>query len=477
MTLPSRTLSAIALAAIGVAAALLGGAAPAEARSTGAHIFNLTGSELRIVEVETHSSDAGAPVWSKEDPTVLPPRKNQVVQPGEELHIEIENPAFHYRNAILRLAAPGVSFRIELANGEYPTCVSVSPPMRCDADGGRIALLEPPGSERVISSGDIQGQAKALKALCTDANDCEFEPLKTFPAETPTKVYGNTVTNCAAEGGPDVDTTISAKDTVETSNSVGVNIEVGFKFFKIFQAGITLKYKHERSESHEFKQDVHVTVQPGYVGWVDITAPVIRDVGDFTLKLGNTRWKLKNVAFDSPDPNPERSGNFTADYEKLTPEQYKAACPHKREALGAPGPLMTSAALVARANSGSTAADLMRGGPESNTMRGLAGHDLIRGGGGHDTLLGGAGRDLIKGGPGEDRINGGPGSDRIDDTSGPTEIRTGANRGPRADRVDVADGRGDDVVICDTPRTVVIVDPGDEVNGPCGRLSIRRPRG
>jgi hypothetical protein len=334
-------------------------------------------------------------------------------------------------------------------------------------------FLEPPGSQHVVDSGDIQGQAKALRALCTEAFGCEFEPQKTFEAETPSTVYGNTVTNCAEEGGPDVDTTITVADTVKTSNSVGIDVETSVKFFKIFQVAITLKYKHERTDSHEFKQGVHVIVEPEHVGWIDITAPVIRDIGEFTLNLGNTKWIVKNVAFDTPDPNPARSGNFAADYEKMTSEQYKAACPHKRKGVsGAPLTHLvpTSAALVRTASDGTGAADLLRGGPESNTLRGLGGHDLIRGGGGHDTLLGGAGRDLIKGGPGEDTIDGGAGSDRIDDSAGPTIVQTGANAGPGVDRVDVADGQGDDSVQCDTPRTTVIVDPGDEVSGPCGQV-------
>ena len=453
---------------------MLAGGATAQARSTGAHIFNLTGDDLRLTEVRTISSEAGARVWSREDPRVVPPRKNQVLQPGEELHIEIENPASQTRGAELRFSSQGVEFVVALNNGQYPVCL-VGWPRQCKVNGSRVEFLEAPGSVHVVNAEDIQDQAKALENLCTEANECEFEPQKTFPAETPRIVYGKTVTNCAEAGGPEVDTTIGAKTTVTVSNSVGVDVTTGVKFFKIFQASITLKYEHKRSESEEYKQEVGVHVPPEEVGWVNITAPVIRDIGEFTLKLGNTEWKLQNVAFDTPDTSGKRSGNFKADYEKLTPQQYKEECSHKRSGVAANDPspealVPTSAALVQTEDKGSGSADLVRGGPESNTFRGLGGHDIIRGGGGDDTLLGGGGNDLIKGGPGDDMINGGPGSDRIDDVSGPTVVQTGANAGAGVDRVDVADGRGDDMVSCGTPRTAVIADPGDEVEGPCGQV-------
>jgi hypothetical protein len=473
-----RKRSAFALSLFVVAVAMLAGGATAQARSTGAHIFNLTGDELTLAHIDIESSKDGARVWSREDPKVIPPRVGQKLQPGQALHIEIENPALEERRAILIFTTPReIKVTIALENGEYPECTVENDqrlPRQCKTDGNHVELLEAPGSVHVVNSGEIQGQAEALKVLCTKGNECNFNPQKTEETFTPRIVYGKTVTNCAEKGGPDVETEISAATTVTVSNSVGLSAKAGVSFFDIFQASITITYEHKRSESEEFKQGVKVKVEPEKVGWVNITAPVIRDTGEFTLKFGNTEWILQNVAFDTPDTSGKRPGNFSADYEKLTPEQYKAECPHKRGATAEEPPLAalvpTSAALVQTEENGTSAADLMRGGPESNTLLGLGGADLLRGAGGDDALLGGSGRDFIKGGPGEDTIAGGPGPDRIDDNSGPTVVSTGADIGPEVDRVDVADGEGDDTVSCDTPRTTVIVDPGDEVEGPCGQV-------
>jgi len=41
------------------------------------------------------------------------------------------------------------------------------------------------------------------------------------------------------------------------------------------------------------------------------------------------------------------------------------------------------------------------------------------------------------------------------------------------DEVDVRDGRGDDTVVCGSPRSVVVADRGDEVGSRCGRVVVR----
>lgn len=430
-----RKRGAFALSLFVGAVAMLAGGATAQARTTGAHIFNLTGAALTLHEIRTYSSEAGAHIWAGGDPSVIPPRKDQVLQPGEELHIEIENPVFQSRAAFLTFTAAGIAVTVALENGEYPDCeVLHAGPLQCKVEGGQVEFLEAPGSVHVVNAEEIQDQARALKSLCTKANECEFEPQETLETFTPQIVYGKTVTNCAEKGGPIVETEISAATTVTTSNSVGLSAKASFDVFEIFQLAITLKYEYKRSVSEEFKQAVKVKVEPEKVGWVDITAPVIRDTGEFTLKLGNTEWKIQNVAFDSPDTRGTRPGNFAADYEQLTPEQYKAECPHKRTGSGNPleGPTATSAALVQTSDKGTSSADLMPGGSESNTLEGLGGHDLLRGGAGDDTLLGGSGRDFIKGGPGEDTIAGGPGPDRIDDNSGRPWSAPAPTPGPKS---------------------------------------------
>jgi hypothetical protein len=126
---------------------------------------------------------------------------------------------------------------------------------------------------------------------------------------------------------------------------------------------------------------------------------------------------------------------------------------------------------------GAAGADLIHGGGRRDLLHGGAGRDLIYGRAGRDLIHGGPGRDLIYGGPGRDRLRGGGGRDRLVDGRGATTARAG--RG--GDRVDVADGRGDDRVLCAAGSIVrLAADRSDRIGPGCSgrivRVASRRPK-
>jgi hypothetical protein len=273
------------------------------------------------------------------------------------------------------------------------------------------------------------------------------------------------VTVCNASGN----TIVHGRENLIQTDSEGLNLKVELSIKKIFSAAIEFTYHHDRTTEKEAGQDIEVHLKSFRKYWVAGTAPVIRDIGTFTLQLGNTEWIIKDVYFDSPDPNPEHFGNYVIDSRELNALEKATECTGKEPNKGiVPG----DPADVQIANVGDDGANFLRGWAESNTIRGLGGDDLILGGSGHDTLYGGGGDDTINGGPGEDTLSGGPGADRITDRSGPTVVYTGGNSGPGNDVVDVRDGKGDDVVHCETTSTVVIADPGDEIDGSCGKVIL-----
>ena len=99
-------------------------------------------------------------------------------------------------------------------------------------------------------------------------------------------------------------------------------------------------------------------------------------------------------------------------------------------------------------------------------VRGGRGDDLIHGMRRSQRLTGGPGRDHIFGGAGRDRLEGGPGDDRLVDKQGPTVVVTGRGE----NRVDVADGDGDELVLC-TPGSTnhIRADRGDRLHPRCRR--------
>lgn len=90
---------------------------------------------------------------------------------------------------------------------------------------------------------------------------------------------------------------------------------------------------------------------------------------------------------------------------------------------------------------GTSAANILGGGPGDDTILGLAGDDTLRGHRGNDLLDGGAGDDSLGGGDGHDRLEGGDGDDRISGGAGPDGILGG-------DGADTAAGNaGDDRIL------------------------------
>ena len=204
-----------------------------------------------------------------------------------------------------------------------------------------------------------------------------------------------------------------------------------------------------------------------------------------------------NPSLVDPNVNP-----FHKDLVRIGVEYSNVPLGQGPEFFGAKSGGSRSLAPVGVHQVGTNGHDMLTGGSRNDTLLGLNGNDVLRGGAGDDNLLGGAGNDvlyggpgndtlyggrgndvlhggpgnnILVGGPGRDTIYGGPGADTIVDTSGPDTMYTGADNGRGKDFVNVRDGRGDDTVICQTRRSIVIADAGDRVLGPCGTVIRRGP--
>ena len=447
------------LALVAAMALMLAVVGSASARTRGFSVYNLTSQPVKITAVEPFGVPAGAPIFEEGS---VKPHKGDTLQAGEMLHFELENPISYTRHVRIEFEGGGNRFTLE-ADNYFPTRCNVTGNDQCSVQpGGKISLLDPPGSKNVLKSDDIQGEAKVLRALCSKEYNCEFEPTAKREAEAEQNVVGSSVVNCE-EG--DVHTSIAVHEKTGITNSVGVDVTAGASFFELFKASVTLHYKITVSSEREFDQSVDVDVPTKKVAWITLNYPVIRFEGNWTLKAGNTEWLLEGVYFDTPNPDTTKAGQYIVQKAALTEQQLKEKCSGHGPGQGL---VHTSLAFVNTEDHGTGSADLMIGGPESNTLRGFGGHDVIRGGGGNDA---------IKGGPGADTLNGGPGADRIDDVSRPTTVNTGTDAGPARDWVDVADGEGNDTVVCESPLSTVYADPGDQVSSACGRVIIEGPGG
>lgn len=61
-------------------------------------------------------------------------------------------------------------------------------------------------------------------------------------------------------------------------------------------------YGHAWQREETDSSSVGQLVPSGFVGLITEQHPVDRVIGDYTVRLGTTTWKLRGIAFDSPLP-------------------------------------------------------------------------------------------------------------------------------------------------------------------------------
>jgi len=471
------TMRRVVVVAVAVAALCLVTAGTASARSTGTWISNFSGSTLQLMEVK---QSGHSPVFEESSTAPPVPLKGTFLRSGQTQHVEIAYQPLNYKQATFVYGVVNANGTVtkayevvaDYAGNDH--CDKVATDIQCRIEGTKITLLDKPGETvEVGPNGSVEAEEQAylLKQLCTKATSCSFESTSHLKINLPTKATGNAVGNCKTD--EKVHKAIEVEDTEIQTNSVGVSYTEEFNFFGLAKSSVTAKYGHEWTTKHSFRETVDTEVKPESVGFIMFSAPIVRDVGTFTLKLANTTVIVKGVTFDSPDP--EGVGRFTVQERGMSEAELSAECPFNLRKL-TPAPAKLTAAALRTSRTGTKGPNVLLGGPESNTMKGLAGNDIERGDSGNDTLVGGEGLDSLNGGSGDDTLLGGAGADRLVDTSGPTMVSTGSNGSLAPDYVDVRDGSDDDTVRCENPNSYVVADPGDSVSGNCG-VVVRRAAG
>jgi hypothetical protein len=197
----------------------------------------------------------------------------------------------------------------------------------CNANNTTVTLSDPPGTVYDIPAGQGQAQAQVLRQYCNDGNQASFTFTVTKEESVlgPEHQVGDAYVNATGRVQPPYE--IDLTDTVGTTDSVEVALEIGVKIAKIVSVAVTAKYSHTWVQTHDFTAKLPIVVDPGCKGWFTVTEPMIRDTGDFVVNLGNTTWNLHDVYFDSPDPT--LNGTYVSHESPVPPEQL-AALQHDR---------------------------------------------------------------------------------------------------------------------------------------------------
>lgn len=188
------------------------------------------------------------------------------------------------------------------------TCSDYKNSCSVSDDGTRVYFLDAPGTVIDVPAGQGQRQADILKLLCNDKNSgmtCSFTPAKDGFKQTLTdfKFAAPPVRNNSAS---DATLTLTRSETVETTSSVSLTGSAKVTILKIFEAGVERNSTQSLTNSQQWSYSIGITAKPGEWAVLSVKDPIKRVTGDFTGKIGNTTWTLRDVSFDTPDPDPTR---------------------------------------------------------------------------------------------------------------------------------------------------------------------------
>ncbi|MFE6620050.1 hypothetical protein ACFZBP_20940 [Streptomyces sp. NPDC008086] len=116
------------------------------------------------------------------------------------------------------------------------------------------------------ASAEDTPSTRQLLDACSWADLCEFHPQSYSTYTGPRHQVGSTAYNCASQTNPH---RIDWADTTGTTNSVGVSIEAGVKFWGVYEASVEATYRHDWTVSHTDTESDTVNVPPGYKGWLE----------------------------------------------------------------------------------------------------------------------------------------------------------------------------------------------------------------
>jgi hypothetical protein len=178
----------------------------------------------------------------------------------------------------------------------------------CETEGSTtnrnaaLYLLDAPGTTITIPSEQGQEQADVLNQLAESKwVNSSFTP-KSFDDTvwTDWKLAASPVLNTSTSP---VTTTITATVTQSTTTTLKLSASIKANVFEVVDISVAAEYSEAWTDTYTFSQSVGVTAQPGEKVFIETREPVKRVIGDYTVQMGNTTWILKDVYFDSPDPD------------------------------------------------------------------------------------------------------------------------------------------------------------------------------
>ncbi|WP_163803874.1 beta-propeller fold lactonase family protein [Mycolicibacterium anyangense] len=290
------------------------GRAPSPGQSTllgstrGFDVYNLTSKPLTLVDY-----------YGENRPQGNVPAIGSVVQPGQAMHFEVVYRFLITNNIVYPVfsgpddaryvvglqagpfGGPGTGCNVVGGAGQQCSPTPNGPDLIA---GNTVKLLDKPGTTVEFGPGQAQDQAKVLNSLCYQ----DSKATCTFKADRQIDTFGlekAIVNDLVNESRTEVLVrALALSDTRSESDSVKVTAKLSRSFLeKIVNLEISAEYGHTWTYTHTFTETITIRQPPRTIGGVQAQQAVYRVYGDFTLKMGNTTFTLRDVYFDTPNPN------------------------------------------------------------------------------------------------------------------------------------------------------------------------------
>ena len=303
--------------------------------SRGFNLTNLSGQAVYLAAIQKEAGYA--------DSVESAPSIGSVLQPGESAHFETTYYYFYtYDTRAIWKSCTDTScasvtpgnqqwtVRLHTWSGQVwdsngPTTINCEKgDCSYDRDGqavsnpldgaNRAFLLDSPGTVNTLSAGTQADKiARVLEQLCDSNNSasCSFKP-KTFQ-QTQTPWYlALSFTN---KTNVQVTQALARNQTTSTQTSLKLSENAKLNLFKIVEAGVTRETTETWTTQTTWTETYTVPIPSGETGYLYYRDPIKRVTGDFTATIGNTKWLLTDVNFDTPDPDITRPDGGRAVYQ------------------------------------------------------------------------------------------------------------------------------------------------------------------
>ncbi|MTD15121.1 hypothetical protein GIS00_14350 [Nakamurella sp. YIM 132087] len=239
---------------------------------------------------------------------------------GEQGHFELDSVA--RENDVLTTWAvldkdntpTGATFDLTLsvqASVRYSEVGAVPAGLVVNTQSQDVYVLDPPNTTTEVTTGSGAGAtmsqadgAELARRLCAeDGSRCQFTSAGRPQETTVPVVVDGPYRNLTCDK---VTMTLSNNTTRTFSTSWDVSVTMDTKLLDLINTSTKVSTGGTQTDVTSVKATGATTLEPGRIGWWQVTYPVWRSNGTFQILLGNTTW-LVHMTIDTPRPGGKKS--------------------------------------------------------------------------------------------------------------------------------------------------------------------------